>query len=139
MAISSYSRPHPLLTSIIEYLTRLHSRHKTVTLCWVPAHCNIPGNEHADRCARLAPPPPSPFPPLSPSLSSLPGTCTQPSSRPSAPPFPIPGPFSPPIPTSITYSPLSPLPPSLPFPPVSLTSSAPASFSVTLVSPTDTL
>src|SRR5215470_17915101 len=62
MAISSYSRPHPLLTPIIEYLTRLHSRHKTITFCWVPAHCNVPGNEHADRCARLAlslPSPPS--------------------------------------------------------------------------------
>src|SRR5215469_2517923 len=114
MAISSYSRPHPLLTSIIEYLVRLHSRHKTVTFCWVPAHCNVPGNKHADRCARLAlslPSPPTLPPTLSP--SSPPQTCTQPSSRNSAPPFPILGPSSQPIPIFITYS----LPPlSLPFP-----------------------
>src|SRR5215470_2400035 len=101
MAISSYSRPHPLLTPIIEYLTGLHSRHKTITFCWVPAHCNVPGNEHADRCARLALSLPSPHPPshpLSLSLSSPPQTCTQPSSRPSAPPFPVLGPSSQAIP-----------------------------------------
>ena len=53
-AIEIYNNHHPIVMDIIIWLTILHERHKRVTMCWVPAHVNITGNEQADRCARDA-------------------------------------------------------------------------------------
>ena len=52
-AISNYKNPHPVITKIFEWLSELHARQKRVTLCWVPSHINVDGNEAADRAARL--------------------------------------------------------------------------------------
>ena len=53
-AIEIYNNHHPIKMEIITWLVRLHERHKRITICWVPAHVNINGNEQADRCARDA-------------------------------------------------------------------------------------
>ena len=35
-------------------MAELHSRRKDVSLCWVPSHVRLPGNERADRVAKRA-------------------------------------------------------------------------------------
>lgn len=54
MAINKYNNQHPIVIEILRWLIHLSSRHKTVNLCWVPAHVNIAGNERADGEARAA-------------------------------------------------------------------------------------
>jgi ribonuclease HI len=63
LTIIDITNPHPIVSLIHTYLIRLHSRHKNVTFCWVPAHVNIPGNTQADTLAKQAHS--SPFPPPS--------------------------------------------------------------------------
>lgn len=43
------------LVSIVQrFLQLLHSRRKLITLCWIPAHVGVQGNESADKAARQA-------------------------------------------------------------------------------------
>lgn len=49
-AISNIS-DHPIITRIQNML--YHSS-LTINLCWIPSHCNVFGNEHADRIAKRA-------------------------------------------------------------------------------------
>ena len=51
-ALDLYNNSHPIVREIIRWLIYLASRHKNITLCWVPAHVNIRGNEAADAAAR---------------------------------------------------------------------------------------
>ena len=48
-----YTR-HPLVLKIQRFLAGLHSRRKDISLCWVPSHVGLPGNERADRVAKRA-------------------------------------------------------------------------------------
>ena len=50
--INQYNSNHPIVLNIVEWLLRVPARHQNVTLCWVPSHCNIAGNEKADTEAR---------------------------------------------------------------------------------------
>ena len=50
--INQYNNNHPIVLKIVEWLLRVSARHKNVTLCWVPSHCNIAGNEKADTEAK---------------------------------------------------------------------------------------
>ena len=53
-AIKQFNSRHPIIKQIQEWLHRLRSKFKFVQFCWVPAHVGIPGNEIADREAKLA-------------------------------------------------------------------------------------
>ena len=53
-AITQYNSNHVLINRIQRWIIDLASRYKTVTLCWVPSHVNVTGNEHADREAKSA-------------------------------------------------------------------------------------
>jgi ribonuclease HI len=63
-SITSIATTHPIVSTIHSYLVQLHSRHKHVTFCWVPAHVDILGNTQADTLARQAHTSPSPPPSL---------------------------------------------------------------------------
>ena len=49
IAIQHYQTEHSIITRI---LNMLHYTSQTVNLCWIPSHCNVLGNEQADRIAK---------------------------------------------------------------------------------------
>lgn len=53
-AISQQNPKHPLVQSIQTVLSRLHNRQRKITLCKVPSHVGIIGNEAADKAANEA-------------------------------------------------------------------------------------
>lgn len=54
-ALSSSKRQrNPVMNSLLKCLMSAHTCKLIITLCWVPGHCNIAGNEVADRLAAAA-------------------------------------------------------------------------------------
>ena len=54
LALRSYYPQNPILQDILKRLTALDQAGKKITLCWVPSHVGIPGNERADAAAKRA-------------------------------------------------------------------------------------
>ena len=52
--IAQFNPDHPQARDIQSKLLRAHARYNTVTLCWIPSHCGIKGNERADMMAKKA-------------------------------------------------------------------------------------
>ena len=48
-ALDLYNNSHPIVREIIRWSIYLASRHKSITLCWVPAHVKIRGRATAAR------------------------------------------------------------------------------------------
>ncbi|CAF4924610.1 unnamed protein product [Rotaria socialis] len=53
-AITKNIPNHPLICEIQRWIVLLNSNNKAISLCWVPAHVRIEGNELADQLAREA-------------------------------------------------------------------------------------
>ena len=53
-AIKNIYSNHPVIRQIQSLLIQIKARNKRVSLCWVPAHVSIPGNEKADDIAKTA-------------------------------------------------------------------------------------
>ena len=49
LAIEKNRENHPILNQKYEVLAELHNQGKQITLCKVPAHIGIKGNEEADK------------------------------------------------------------------------------------------
>ena len=54
VALKNFYPSDPIVQDIVLLLTSLKQEDKTVTLCWVPSHVGILGNELADAAAREA-------------------------------------------------------------------------------------
>ena len=52
-AVASLNSPHPVVREIQDWLAVMSARMK-ITLCWVPAHVGVCGNERADQRAKAA-------------------------------------------------------------------------------------
>ena len=52
LAIENNRESHPILNQIYDILTDLQNQGKQLTLCKVPAHLGIKGNENADKAAK---------------------------------------------------------------------------------------
>ena len=53
-SIMQYDPKHPLVHKIKNQLSRLFAFQNKITFCWIPSHCNIAGNELADKQALKA-------------------------------------------------------------------------------------
>ena len=53
-AINSERWKSPLVQRILEKTTTLKNQNKDIIMCWIPGHCNIPGNIEADKKAKEA-------------------------------------------------------------------------------------
>ncbi|GBL74259.1 hypothetical protein AVEN_235259-1 [Araneus ventricosus] len=49
-----HSHPHPLVLNVLHLLNKLASRDFNISLCWMPSHVGIVGNEEAAKAAKLA-------------------------------------------------------------------------------------
>ena len=49
VAIKHYQTEHTIITRILNIL---HHSSLNINLCWIPSHCNVLGNEQADRIAK---------------------------------------------------------------------------------------
>ena len=54
LAIENNRENYPILNQIYNTLAELHNQGKQITICKVPAHIGIKGNEEADRAAKQA-------------------------------------------------------------------------------------
>ena len=52
--ISQADPQHPQAREIKQKLLKAHSRGNKVIICWIPSHCDILGNERADKLAKEA-------------------------------------------------------------------------------------
>ena len=53
-AIESQESKNPLVNRVLQACQEILSNGKFITLCWIPSHRDITGNEHADRAAKDA-------------------------------------------------------------------------------------
>jgi len=53
-AIKACDCCHPLISGILTKMIGLQDNHRKVYICWVPGHVDVPGNDCADREAKLA-------------------------------------------------------------------------------------
>ena len=54
LVIENNREKHPILNQIYDILSGLHNQGKQLTLCKVPAHIGIKGNEEADKAVKQA-------------------------------------------------------------------------------------
>ena len=54
LAIENNKENHPILNEIYDILVELHNQGKQITLCKVPTHIVIKGNEEADKAEKRA-------------------------------------------------------------------------------------
>ena len=52
LTIVNNRKNHPILNQIYDILTELYNQGKQLTLCKVPVHIGIKGNEEADKAAK---------------------------------------------------------------------------------------
>merc|ERR1712121_100570 len=52
--IMQYDPKHPIAKEIKSQLSTLYAYNNKITFCWIPSHCEIAGNELADKQANIA-------------------------------------------------------------------------------------
>jgi kelch-like protein 2/3 len=50
-ALRTYNSKHPIISEILAWLLRLVEAGKTISICWVPGHVGVRGNDRADEAA----------------------------------------------------------------------------------------